>query len=117
MGLPLRFGRGITMLRLMQLRFAAVALFAAAAVPLSAPYASAFTQETVRPDANGNYTFTEPNNQTTNSNQGARPFGSDGPTVQFGIQQGPITPFGRSQGDGYNGSTPDPYFRPFGTRN
>ena len=105
------------MLRLMQLRFAAAALFAAAAVSLSAPYALAFTQETVRPDANGNYTFTEPNNQTTNSNQGARPFGSNGPTVQFGIQQGPVTPFGRSQGDGYNGPPPDPYYRPFGTRN
>lgn len=105
------------MLRLMQLRFAAAALFAVAAVSLSAPYALAFTQETVRPDANGNYEFTEPNNQTTNSKQGARPFGSNGPTVQFGVQQGPVSPFGRSQGDGYNGSPPDPYFRPFGTRN
>src|SRR6266513_1691913 len=107
------FGRGITMRRLMQLRFAAAALFAVAAVSLSAPYALAFTQETVRPDANGNYTFTEPNNQTTNSNQGARPFGSNGPTVQFGIQQGPVSPFGRSQDNGYNGPPPDPYYRPF----
>jgi hypothetical protein len=96
------------MLRLMQFRFAAVALFAAAAISLSAPSASAFTQENVRPDANGNYTFTEPNNQTTNSSQGARPFGSNGPTVQFGIQQGPVSPFGRSQGNDYNGSPPDP---------
>ena len=47
------------MRRLMQLRFAAAALFAVAAVSLSAPYALAFTQETVRPDANGNYTFTD----------------------------------------------------------
>jgi hypothetical protein len=105
------------MLRLMQLRFAAAALFAVVAVSLSAPYASAFTQENVRPDANGNYTFTEPNNQTTNSSQGARPFGSNGPTVQFGIQQGPDALFGRSLGNGYNGSPPDPYYRPFGTRN
>jgi hypothetical protein len=105
------------MLRLMQLRFAATALFAAAAVSLTAASAFAFTQETVRPDANGNYEFTEPNTQTTNSNQGTRPFGSNGPTVQFGIQQGPVSPFGRSQGNGYDRSTPDPYFRPFGTRN
>jgi hypothetical protein len=103
------------MLRLMQLRFAAAALFAAAAVSLTAASAFAFTQQMVQPDANGNYTFTEPNNQNTNSNQGARPFGSNGPTVQFGIQQGPVTPFGRSQSNGYNGSPPDPYFRPFGT--
>ena len=91
------------MLRLISLRFAAAALVAAAAVSLTAPPASAFTQENIRPDANGNYTFTEPNNQTTNSNQGARPFGSNGPTVQFGIQQGPVSPFGRSQDNGYNG--------------
>jgi len=105
------------MLRLMQLRLAAAALFTAVAVSLTAPSASAFTQENVRPDANGNYTFTEPNNQITNSSQGVRPFGSNGPTVQFGIQQGPVSPFGRSQGNDYNGSPPDPYYRPFGTRN
>ncbi len=105
------------MLRLMQLRLAAAALFAAAAVSLTAASAFAFTQQMVQPGDNGNYTFTEPNNQTTNSSQGARPFGSNGPTVQFGIQQGPVSPFGRSQGDGYNGSPPDPYYRPFGTRN
>jgi hypothetical protein len=105
------------MLRLMQLRLAAAALFTTAAVSLTAPSASAFTQENVRPDANGNYTFTEPNNQITNSSQGAHPFGSNGPTVQFGIQQGPASPFGRSQGNDYNGSPPDPYYRPFGTRN
>jgi len=101
----------------MQLRLAAAALFTAAAVSLTAPSASALTQENVRPDANGNYTFTEPNNQITNSSQGVRPFGSNGPTVQFGIQQGPVSPFGRSQGNDYNGSPPDPYYRPFGTRN
>ncbi len=105
------------MLRLMQLRLAAATLFTAAAVSLTAPSASAFTQENVRPDANGNYTFTEPNNQITNSSQGVRPFGSNGPTVQFGIQQRPVSPFGRSQGNDYNGSPPDPYYRPFGTRN
>jgi hypothetical protein len=29
--------------------------------------------------------------------------------VQFGVQQGPLTTFGR--GNGYN-ATPDPYYRP-----
>src|SRR5437868_2496197 len=96
------FGRGITMLRLMQLRFAAVALFAAAAVSLTAASAFAFTQQMIQPDA-GNYSFTEPNDQTKNSNQGAHPFGSNGPTVQFGIQQGPVAPFGGSQSNGYKG--------------
>jgi hypothetical protein len=110
-------GRGITMLRLMQLRLAATALFTAAAVSLTAASALAFTRENVRPDANGNYTFTDPDDRVTNSAPGARPFGSNGPTVQFGIQQGPVSPFGRSPGNGYNGSPPDPYYRPFGTRN
>ena len=61
----------------------------------------------------GNYSFGDPDKQVTDPNnqssgQGARPFSSNGPTVQFGIQQGPVTTFGR--GNSYN-STPDPYYR------
>ena len=41
-----------------------------------------------------------------NSGQGTRPFGSNGPSVQFGVQQGPLTSFGR--GNGYNTSPPYP---------
>jgi hypothetical protein len=73
--------------------------------------ASAFTRENVQPDG-GNYSFTDPDQKITspdsqNSSQ-TRPFGSAGPVVQFGVQQGPVTTFG--QGNRYN--TPDPYFRP-----
>jgi hypothetical protein len=105
---------GITMLRLTRLQFAAVALLIAGAVSLTAASAWAFSTETVSPSGSGNATFADPDDQTTNSRQGAHPFGLNGPTVQFGAQQGPsATTFGHFQGDGYNnGPPPDPYFRP-----
>ena len=88
-------------------------LFAAGILSLTVSSAWAFSQQIVSPDG-GNYQFTDPDQKitpdTNNSSQGARPFGSSGPTVQFGVQQGPLTTFGRS--NGYNNSTPDPYFRP-----
>jgi hypothetical protein len=78
---------------------------------LTAASAWAFSRETVLPDG-GNYTFGDPDKQVTtpdnrNLGQGTRPFGSNGPVVQFGVQQGPQTTFG--QGNRYD--TPDPYFR------
>jgi hypothetical protein len=101
-------------LRLIRLRFAAVVLLAAGAVSLTAVSAWAFSTQTVSPGGGGNSTFADPDNQTTNSTQGAHPFGLNGPTVQFGAQQGSsTTTFGHFQGDGYNNrSSPDPYFRP-----
>ncbi len=100
------------MLRLMRPRFVAIALLTAGALSLTATSASAFSRENVSPGGNGNSTFADPDDQTTNSTQGAHPFGLNGPTVQFGAQQGPsTTTFGHFQGDGNNASPPDPYFR------
>jgi hypothetical protein len=87
-----------------------VGLFAAGIVLLTAGSAWAFSRETVSPDG-GNYSFGDPDKQPTSSDnhtssQSTRPFGSTGPVVQFGVQQG--STFG--QGTRYN--TPDPYFRP-----
>ena len=87
-------------------------LFAAGILSLTATSAWAFSQQIVLPDG-GNYSFGDPDKQPTTSNnqsssQATRPFGSSGPVVQFGVQQGPLTTFG--QGNRYN--TPDPYFRP-----
>jgi hypothetical protein len=101
------------MLRLIQLRLA-VGLCAAGILTLTVASAWAFSQQTVSPTDGGNYNFGDPDKQiadpdNSNSGQGARPFGSSGPTVQFGVQQNPSAVFGR--GNGYN-STPDPYFRP-----
>jgi hypothetical protein len=90
----------------------AVGLFAAGMLWFGTASAWAFSRESVSPDG-GNYSFGDPDKQVTspnssNSNQSTRPFGSGGPTVQFGIQQGPLTTFGQSN----RYSTPDPYFAP-----
>jgi hypothetical protein len=89
-----------------------LALFAAGILSLSAASAWAFTRENVLPDG-GNYSFDDPNARPANSDnhsttQGSRPFGSNGPTVQFGVQQGPVSTFGQSN----RYTTPDPYFQP-----
>jgi hypothetical protein len=65
----------------------------------------------VLPDG-GNYSFGDPDKLPTTSNknsssQGAQPFGSNGPSVQFGVQQGSTSTFGQS--NRYN--TPDPYYQ------
>jgi hypothetical protein len=89
-------------------------LFAASVLSLTVTSAWAFSQQVVSPDG-GNYSFTDPNDKLTdpdnhNSGQSARPF-SNGPVVQFGIQQGGSwSPLGRS--NGYDRSLPDPYYRP-----
>jgi hypothetical protein len=96
------------MLRLMQLLLAA-GLLAAGVVSLTAASAWAFTRENVLSGSDGNYTFTDPDNKDShNSGPGVHPFGSNGPVVQFGVQQGTGS-FGRS--NNYNTSPPDPYFR------
>jgi hypothetical protein len=84
-------------------------LFAAGILLLTATFAWAFSQQIVSPDG-GNYSFGDPDKRptTSSSSQGTRPFGSSGPTVQFGVQQGPMSTFGQS--NRYN-TTPDPYFR------
>jgi hypothetical protein len=109
------------MRRLMQLRFAAIVLIAAAVVSLTAASAWAFSQENLQPGGTGNSTFADPDDQFTNSTQGAHPFGPNGPVVQFGVQQGPLTPYGRLDGNGYTTSPPDhlpdPYYRPLGNGN
>jgi len=106
------------MLRLIQPQSAMVALFAAAAISLSAVSAWAFTKEDVQPGGNSNSTFADPDSRAASPGQGAQPFGLNGPVVQFGVQQGPsTTTFGRFQGDGYHAPPPDPYFRPLGNGN
>ena len=109
------------MLRLMQLRFAVVALIAATVVSLTAASAWAFSQENFQPSGAGNSTFADPDDQFTNSGQGAHPFGPNGPVVQFGVQQGPLTSFGHFPGNGFSAPPadplPDPYSRPLGNGN
>ncbi len=102
-------------LRLTQLHFTAMAL-AIATVALSGASAWAFTQENLNTtNADGSSRFADPDDQVKNYGQGAHLFGENGPTVQFGGQQGPISPFNRF-GPGFNSgpTPPDPYARPLG---
>ena len=101
--------------------FAAVALFAAAAVALSAAPASAFTQELLQPGGSTGATLADPDNQLPSSSQGqsqgVKPLGQNGPVVQFGVQQGPGS-FGRFGGSGFNAAPPpDPYYGGLNGRN
>ena len=103
---------GKTMFRSTQFRFAVIALFAVAAISLTTASARAFGQENSGAGGGGNSTFADPDEQVNifGFGQGAQPFGSNGP-VQFGAQQGRITPFGHFQSNGLT-SPPDPLTRP-----
>jgi hypothetical protein len=95
----------------MQLCFAAT--LAIAVVASTSPSARAFTMETLSANPGDNSRFADPDDQVKNFGQGAQPFGENGPSVQFGVQQGPIggfrgAPFGAFQG-GANAIPPDPY--------
>ena len=87
-------------LRLTQLRFAAAALFAAAAAfaasSVAVPSARAFTMENLSTNGGNTTRFADPNDRVKNfDNQGSRPFGPNGPVVQFGAGAGssPYRPF------------------------
>ena len=106
------------MLRSMHARFTAIALIAAAAVSLPVASAWAFSQENLQSGGTDSPKFADPDDQFTNSGQGAHLFGPNGPTLQFGVHQGPVSPFGGFQdSDHDNGSPPDPYYRPLGSGN
>ena len=96
-----------------EFRLATLALSAGLAARLASSPACAFSQENLRGGAD-NSEFTDPYNQVKNFGSGAHLFGSNGPVVQFGAQRGPLTPFGRFQGNNYNNPPPEPYARPLG---
>ena len=85
-------------LRLTQLRFAPVALFAAAvaftASSVAVPSARAFTMENLSTNGGNTTRFADPNDRVKNfDSQGSRPFGQNGPTMQFGAGQPYSRPF------------------------
>jgi hypothetical protein len=105
------------MFRSTQIRLAVIGLFAVAVVSLTAASVWAFSQQNLGSGGGGNSTFADPDEQVNNFGQAARPFGSNGPVVQFGARQGQLTPFGRFQSNGFNSPPPDPYSRPLGNGN
>ncbi len=85
-------------LRLTQLRFAAFALFAAAvaftASSVAVPSARAFTMENLSVNGGNTTRFADPDERVKNfGNQGSRPFGQNGPVVQFGNSSPYSRPF------------------------
>ena len=106
-------GKGMIMFQSAEFRLATLALSAGLAAWLASSPACAFSQENLRGGAD-NSAFTDPHNQVKNFGSGAHLFGSNGPVVQFGAQRGPLTPFGRFQGNNYNNPPPEPYARPLG---
>jgi hypothetical protein len=90
-------------LRLTQLRFAAAALFAAAAAfaasSVAVPSAHAFTMENLSTNGGNTTRFADPDDRVKNfESQGSRPFGQNGPVVQFGAGQ---QPYARQFGHSY----------------
>jgi hypothetical protein len=103
------------MFRSTQLRFAAIVLFAVAAVSLTAASGRAFSQGNGGTGEGGNSAFADPDEQVNNIfglgfDQGAQPSGLNG-SVQVGPQQGQLTPFKHFQIDSLT-SPPDPLSRP-----
>jgi hypothetical protein len=89
-------------LRLTQLRFAAAALFAAAVVltasSVAVPSARAFTMENLSTNGGNTTRFADPDERVKNfGSQGTRPFGQNGPVMQFGGG----SPYGRPFTHGY----------------
>jgi hypothetical protein len=86
---------GIIMARFVRLRFAAVAMIAAAIIAATTASGWAFSQQTISPDANGNYNFnyTDPNHQPSTS-QSAHPSESNGLGFHFSVEHGQAGPFG-----------------------
>lgn len=94
------------------------AALAIAAVTLSGPAARAFTQENLNVSGDGSSRFADPDDQVKNFGQGARPFGQNGPVVQFGAGAGSGSPTPFNRFNNFNsinsGPPPDPYARPLG---
>jgi len=95
------------------------AALAIAAVTLRGPAAQAFTQENLSVGGDGSSRFADPDDQVKNFGQGARPFGQNGPVVQFGAGSGTLTPYHFNGFNGFNSgpTPPDPYARPLGNGN
>jgi hypothetical protein len=83
--------------RWMQLRFAAIALFATAAAfaasSVAVSPAHAFSMESLSTNGGNTTRFADPDERVKNfQSQGSRPFGQNGPVVQFGAGAGQATP-------------------------
>jgi hypothetical protein len=110
---------GIIMVRFVRLRFAAVAMIAAAIIAATTASGWAFSQQTISPDANGNYNFnyTDPKHPATTS-QSAHPSESNNLGFHFSVEHGQTGPFGGFQSGnnffGNSGNDRPPELTPLG---
>jgi hypothetical protein len=110
---------GTIMVGIMRLRFAAVAMIAAAIIASTTASGWAFSQQTIMPDANGNYNFnySDPNHQATTS-QSAHPSETNNLGFHFSIEHGQAGPFGGFQSGnnffGNNANDTPPNMTPLG---
>jgi hypothetical protein len=100
------------MLRLMELRFAAIALSAVAVLSLTTASARAFSQDNGGTGGDSNSTFADPDERVNifGYGAGAQPYGSSG-SAQLGTQQDRLNAFKHFHSDGLT-SPPDSLSRP-----
>jgi hypothetical protein len=114
----------IIMIRFVRLRFAAVAMIAAAIIASTTAPGWAFTQQMLAPGGNGNYNFnySDPDHPGTGG-QNALPSDPNSPGFHFGIDQGQSGPFSGFQSGNHSfGNRSDPtdpryYIQPPGNGN
>jgi hypothetical protein len=100
----------IIMVRSVRLRFAAIAIIAAATIASTTASGWAFSQQTLTPPANGNYNFnySDPDHPAS-SGQSTLPSDSNGSGFHFSIEQGQAAPFSGFQSGNHSfGNNPSP---------
>jgi hypothetical protein len=98
---------------LKQLRFAAVALISGATIVLATTSVRAFSQQTVSPNGNYNFNYSDPDNKAK-LGESTNKYDSNGPSFHFNIEHGQTGPFGlHGFGDSDNTKPPD-YYTPHG---
>jgi hypothetical protein len=114
---------GIIMARSVPVRFAAVAMIAAAIIASTTASGWAFTQQMLSTGENGNYNFnySDPAHSSAGS-QSMSPSDPNSPGFHFNIEQSQTGPFsgfqsGNHFGNGSNATAPDYYSRPLGNGN
>jgi len=100
-----------------QLRFAAVALIAAAIIALTTASVWAFSQQTLGPSGNYNFDY-GPLDDKAKLGDSANKSDSNNSGFRFSIERGQTGPFGfRSFGGDSNPTPPNYYSRPLGNGN
>lgn len=100
-----------------ELRFAAVALMAAAVIVLTTASVWAFSQQTVAPSGNYNFNYGDPDDKAK-LNDSTNKSDSNSSGFHFYMGSGQSGPFGfHNSGDRDNTAPPDYYSRPLGNGN